>query len=64
MVSQEARLGRTKSVTIDTEAGFAVVHSVYREDAELVIIAIAHGGALLGQVNYRVAQFARTLASA
>ena len=64
VVSQEASLGRNKSVTIDTEAGFAVVHSVYREDAELVIIAIAHGGALLGQVNYRVAQFARTLASA
>ena len=40
------------------------VGGVYREDAELVIIAIAHGGALLGQVNYRVAQFARTLASA
>ncbi len=64
VVSQEARLGRNKRVTNDTEAGFAVVHSVYREDAELVIIAIAHGGALLGQVNYRVAQFARTLASA
>ena len=64
VVSQEASLGRNKSVTIDTEAGFAVVHSVYREDAELVIIVIANGGALLGQVNYRVAQFARTLASA
>ena len=64
VVSQEASLGRNKSVTIDTEAGFAVVHSVYREDAELVIIAIANGGALLGQVNYRVAQFARALASA
>lgn len=64
VVSQEASLGRSKSVTIDTEAGFAVVHSVYRDDAELVIIVIANGGALLGQVNYRVAQFARTLASA
>ena len=64
VVSQEASLGRNKSVTIDTEAGFAVVHSVYRDDAELVIIVIANGGALLGQVNYRVAQFARTLASA
>ena len=64
VVSQEASLGRNKSVTIDTEAGFAVVHSVYREDAELVIIAIANSGALLGQVNYRVAQFARALASA
>ena len=64
VVSQEASLGRNKSVTIDTEAGFAVVHSVYREDAELVIIVIAQGGALLGQVNYRVAQFARALASA
>ncbi|MFT4195145.1 roadblock/LC7 domain-containing protein [Ottowia sp.] len=64
VVSQEANLGRNKCVTIDTESGFAVVYSVHRPDAELVINAIADGNAILGQVNYRTAQFARTLADA
>ena len=64
VVSQEASLGRNKSVTIDTEDGFALVHSVHRDDAELVINVIASGTAILGQVAYRAAQFARALASA
>ena len=64
VVSQEANLGRNKSVTIDTESGFAMVHSVHRDDAELVINVIADGSAILGQVAYRIAQFARTLAEA
>ena len=64
VVSQEANLGRNKSVTIDTESGFAMVYSVHRDDAELVINVIADGSAILGQVAYRIAQFARTLAEA
>ena len=64
VVSQEANLGRNKSVTIDTESGFAVVYSVHRPDADLVINVIADGSAILGQVAYRIAQFARTLAEA
>jgi len=64
VVSQEARLGRHRCVTIDTESGFAVVYSVHRPGAELVINAIADGSAILGQVNYRMAQFAKTLADA
>ena len=64
VVSQEARLGRNKSVTIDTEAGFAVVHSVHRSDVDLVIIVIASAAAILGQVAYRSTQFARTLVDA
>ena len=64
VVSQEAELGRNKCVTIDTEAGFAVVYSVHRPDAELVINVIAKGDAILGQVNYQAAQFARTLTEA
>lgn len=64
VVSQEASLGRNKSVTIDTESGFAMVYSVHRDDAELVINVIADGSAILGQVAYRIAQFARTLADA
>ena len=64
VVSQEASLGRNKSMTIDTESGFAVVFSVHRPDADLVINVIADGSAILGQVAYRTAQFARTLAEA
>lgn len=61
VVSQEARLGRGKSVTIDTEAGFAVLHSVHRRDLPLVINVIADETAIVGQVAYRAAQLARTL---
>ena len=64
VVAQEASLGRNKCVTIDTESGFAVVYSVHRSDAELVINVIANGNAILGQVAYSTAQFARTLADA
>ena len=64
VVSHEAQLGRNKSVTIDTESGFAVVYSVHREDAELVINVIADSSAILAQVSYRVAQFSRLLTSA
>ena len=64
VVSQEAKLGRNKCVTIDTEAGFAVVYSVHRSDVELVINVIANGNAILGQVNYQAAQFAKTLTDA
>ena len=64
VVSQEAHLGRGKSVTIDTEAGFAIVHAVYRPDIDLVINLIADGNAILGQVAYQATQFAKTLADA
>lgn len=64
VVSQEANLGRSRSVTIDTEEGFTVVHSVYRSDADLVVSVIAGQDAILGQVAYQVTQFARALAAA
>ena len=64
VVSQEANLGRSKSVTINTESGFAMVHGVYRQDAELIVNVIANGNAILAQVAYRAAQFAKSLAEA
>ena len=64
VVSQEAALGRNKSVTIDTESGFAVVYSVHRSDAELVINVIADSRAILAQITYRTAQLARLLTQA
>lgn len=64
VVSQEAGLGNSRSVTIDTDAGFAVVYGVSRPDAELIINVIANGDAVLGQVAWRTAEFARTLREA
>lgn len=64
VVSQEASLGADKCVIIDTHDGFAVVYSAPRKDARLVIIAIASGQAILGQVAYRASQFAKDLADA
>lgn len=62
VVAEEAGLGRGKRVAIETDAGFAVVHSVYRPEAELVIIVIADSKAILGQVSYLTAAMARQLA--
>ncbi|WP_036595359.1 roadblock/LC7 domain-containing protein [Ottowia thiooxydans] len=64
VVSSEAHLGRSRSVTIDTDQGFVIVHSIYRDDADLVISVIAGEDAILGQVAYQVAQFAKNLAAA
>jgi predicted regulator of Ras-like GTPase activity (Roadblock/LC7/MglB family) len=64
VVSQEAGLGNSKSVIIDTDSGFAMVYSVPRPDAELVINVIANGSAVLGQVAWRTAEFARNLRDA
>lgn len=61
VVSQEAELGRSKSVTIATESGFALVCNVYHHDLALVIIAIADGDAVLGKVNYRILKSAASL---
>lgn len=63
VVSQEASLGRGKSVTIDTEEGFALVHAVNHPVLPLVINVIAGPDAMLGRVIHRVAQTAQALAT-
>lgn len=62
VVSAEAGLGRHRSLLVDTENGFAVVHNVQRSDINLVINAIASADALIGRVNHRTAEAARRLA--
>lgn len=64
VVSNEAKLGRGKRVTIETDAGFAVVTSVPRSDAELVLIVVTDGRTLLGQIAYRTAAAATLLLNA
>ena len=54
-------LGRAKSITVGTEAGFAVIYNVHRNDIGLVIIVVAGVDAIIGQVNYRAAEVARKL---
>lgn len=62
VVSSEAGLGRSNSVTVGTDNGFAVVHATTHAGVSLVINVIAGPDALLGQVNYRTAAAARALA--
>lgn len=61
VVSAEARLGRSRSVSVDTEAGLAVIYCVHRSDTSLVINVLARADAIVGQVNYRTAAAARRL---
>lgn len=61
VVAMEAGLGAYRSVTINTESGFVVVHAVPRRDVELVINVIADGGAILAQVVHRIGTVARQL---
>lgn len=63
VVALEAGLGSFRSVTIGTDAGFAVVHAVPRAGLELVINVIAGEDAILAQVMHRVAAMARALAA-
>lgn len=62
VVSKEARLGDTKSVTVDTTAGVAMIFTVRRVDVSLVVNVIADSRALFGQIAYRTAAAARLLA--
>ncbi|MEO7886516.1 roadblock/LC7 domain-containing protein [Polaromonas sp.] len=64
VVSQEARLGRSRSVTINTDAGFALLSAVNRKDVELVINIIANEHAILGQVAWRSGECVKALEAA
>lgn len=61
VVAMEAGLGAYRSVTINTDSGFVVVHSVQRTDLELVISVVAGGDAVLAQVLHRVKAMAAQL---
>ena len=64
VVALEAGLGNFKSVTINTDSGFAIVHAVPRADIELVIHVIADGDAILAQAMHRCGVMAKVLAGA
>ncbi|MFN3984626.1 MAG: roadblock/LC7 domain-containing protein [Rhodocyclaceae bacterium] len=61
VVSAETQLGNSRSVTIDTDSGFAVIHAVSCRGVDLIIDVVANKKATIGHVNYRVAQLAREL---
>lgn len=63
VVSHESQLGRSRCVMVDTESGFAVMHSVRRRDGDLVVSVIADATAVLGRVNHRAGQMAHKLAA-
>jgi len=64
VVALEAGLGSFKSVTINTDAGFAIVQAVPRADIELVIHVIADHDAILAQAMHRAGVMAKVLAGA
>jgi predicted regulator of Ras-like GTPase activity (Roadblock/LC7/MglB family) len=61
VATQEAGLGRCISLTLHTDAGFAVVRHMVVEEVELVLIMVADGSSLLAQVMYQANQFAKEL---
>jgi predicted regulator of Ras-like GTPase activity (Roadblock/LC7/MglB family) len=63
VVALEAGLGNFKSVTINTDEGFAIVHAVQRTDVELVINVIADSSAILAQSMHRIGMMAKILAA-
>ncbi|AYQ28308.1 MULTISPECIES: roadblock/LC7 domain-containing protein [unclassified Polaromonas] len=64
VVSQEARLGKNRSVTINTDAGFAFLSAVNRADLELVVNVIANEHAILGQVAWHCGECVKALEAA
>jgi predicted regulator of Ras-like GTPase activity (Roadblock/LC7/MglB family) len=61
MVSQEARLGRCRLVTVATDNGFTLISPVSHGRAELVVNVVADASAILAQVMYRTAQCVKRL---
>ncbi len=61
VVSEEARLGRYKCLTVTTEEGFALISPVRNGKTELVINVIANSNAILAQVMYRTAECVKVL---
>jgi predicted regulator of Ras-like GTPase activity (Roadblock/LC7/MglB family) len=64
VVSLEAQLGEVRSVTVDTTSGVAMIYTVRRQDSNFVLIVIADSRALIGQISYRTAAAARSIAAA
>jgi predicted regulator of Ras-like GTPase activity (Roadblock/LC7/MglB family) len=64
VVSEEADLGRHKSVIVQTEFGFAVFYSLRQREGELVLGVLARDAAVLALVAYRAAQLAKALTQA
>ncbi len=64
VVSQEARLGKSRSVTINTDTGFSFLSAVNRTDVDLVLNVIANEHAILGQVAWRCGECVKTLEAA
>lgn len=61
VVGQEFKLGQSKTITVNSEHGFAYLSSVARHDVPLVIIIIADNTAILGQIAYRCGEVIKRL---
>jgi uncharacterized protein len=64
VVSQEAGLGRARSVTINTDNGFAYVSTVQRPAGDLIVNVLANRDAVLAQVALRTNDTVKALQAA
>lgn len=64
VVSQEADLGASRSITVNTADGFAYISTVERPDGDLVLHVIARSDAILAQVVHATNAAARVLEAA
>jgi uncharacterized protein len=53
VASDEAKLGESRSVMVDTSTGFVCVYTVKLNKVDLVLTIITNAEALMAQVNYR-----------
>lgn len=63
VVSQEAALGASKSVTVNTEDGFVYITAIYLDGQPCILNIIANSSAILAQVIYRCNEVTKRLGS-
>lgn len=61
VVSQEAALGNSKSVTVNTENGFTYISYIELEGNSCILNVVADSSAILAQIIYQSAEIAKRL---
>ena len=61
VVTQEAAIGNSQSVTVKTEDGFAYIIGIHIQDKPYILNLIASNSAILGQVIYHCSEAQKRL---
>jgi uncharacterized protein len=62
VAADEAKLGASNSIIVDTKTGCVAVYSVQLRGIQLVLMIIANSEALIAQLNYRANALSKQLA--